>query len=152
MRRAGLAAQLGGDALDVDEGAGVRGVELLGLGVEDERGARVLDQALVSLEVAGIGCQVLVGSELDGVEKDADHDAVVFCDGAFDQAPVTLVQIAHGGDEANAQALGRPLADNLLGLLDSSCNGKHGVCFLSGLLKMRLEIGSTAQPGNRTRC
>ena len=40
-----------------------------------------------------------------GRPEHADHDAVVFGDGALDQALVAFVQVAHGRNEAHAQAL-----------------------------------------------
>ena len=125
MRRARLAAQLGGDALDVDVGARIGEVQVGGLGVEHQRGAGALDQALVGLEIARVGFQILARGELDGVHEHADHDAVVLGDGALDQALVALVQIAHGGNEAHAQALRLPLADNLFRLFRGGGNGKH---------------------------
>ena len=125
MRRARLAAQLGGDALDVDVGARIGEVQVGGLGMEHQRGAGALDQALVGLEVARVGFQVLARGELDGVDEHADHDAVVLGDGALDQALVALVQVAHGGNEAHGQALRLPLADNLFRLFRGGGNGKH---------------------------
>ncbi len=94
--------------------------------MEHERGAGALDQALVGLEVARVGGQILVRRELDGVEEHADHHAVVFGDGALDQALMAFVQVPHGGDQTNAEPFGLPLADDLLGLFDGGCNGEHG--------------------------
>ena len=55
--------------------------------------------------------------------------AAILCRGAHDETLVTLVQKAHGGDEANGQALAAPLA-HLLADLGDGGNCLHDMFLL----------------------
>ena len=92
--------------------------------MEDERGARLLAQLAVTVEVARVALEVLVGTELRGVHEVGDHDAVILGHGALDQALVALVQVAHGGDEAHGETLALPRLD-LLANLGNGVDGLH---------------------------
>ena len=135
MRGARLAAEFGGDFLYVHKRARIGGIELGGLGMEDQVGAGVLDEHSVGGEVARVGGQILVRCELNGVQKHAHHHAVAFGDCTLDEALVTLVEIPHRGDEAHGQPLGLPLAHGLLCLLDGCCNIHRRVVFLAQLVQ-----------------
>ena len=92
--------------------------------MEDQRGAGLLAQLAVAVEVARVALQVLGRAELRGVHEVGHDDAVVLGGGANDQALVALVQKAHGGNEAHGQALAPPLT-NLLANLGDGGGGLH---------------------------
>ena len=97
--------------------------------MEDQGGAGLLAELAVAVKVARVALEVLGGAKLRGVHKVGDHDAVVLGGGADDEALVALVEVAHGGDEANGQALAAPLA-HLLADLGDGGNCLHDMFLL----------------------
>ena len=73
--------------------------------MEEDIGAFVFAQGAVGFEGARIGGEVLGGAELGGVDEDGDHDDVGLLLGDADEGEVAVVEVAHGGDEADALAL-----------------------------------------------
>ena len=111
MNRAALSAQLLGDSGHVNERARVFGIHLGRLRMEYERCTSAFAQFRISLEIAGIACEVFIGGELRRVQKHAHHNAVVFGNCALDKALVALMQIAHRGHQANRKAFLFPFAN-----------------------------------------
>ena len=87
---------------DLDEAGKVRGVELIGLGGEDEVHPLLFEQAEVPLEVPGVALVVLAGAELQGVDEDRDRHEGVFRPRPAHQGQVPLVEVAHCGHEPDA--------------------------------------------------
>ena len=92
--------------------------------MEDQGGAGLLAQLAVAVEVARVALEVLGRAELRGVHEVGHDDAVILGGGAHNQALVALVQVTHGGDEADGQALALPLT-NLLANLGDGSGGLH---------------------------
>jgi hypothetical protein len=63
-----------------------------------------LRRGAVGLEGAGIAGVVLVGSELGGIDEDADGDVAAGGRGGADQGGVAGVERAHGGDQTDGIA------------------------------------------------
>ena len=103
-------AGAGGSAEGLGEGgfgdadAGVGGVHFGGGGVEDDVYAFGDAAGAVGGEGAGVGGVVFVGAELGGVDEDGDDDDVGVFFGEADEGEVAFVEVAHGGDEADAFA------------------------------------------------
>ena len=110
--------ELGDDGGDADEVAGSRGpfvevgdgagidscvrtgvVHLLGGGSEDEADTGLFEHTQVTVEISGVGGEVLVGAELGGVDKDGGGYGIILDCGAFDEGHVAAVEEAHSGDE-----------------------------------------------------
>jgi hypothetical protein len=66
--------------------------------------ALLFAQGAIGLERARIGGEILVGAELGGVDEEGDDDDIGVPPGDADQGEVALVQVAHGGHEADAPA------------------------------------------------
>ena len=62
--------------------------------------ATFLDFQQVAFGIARIRVEVLIGSELSGIDENADEDDIASKAGLSNQAEVALVEIAHGGHEA----------------------------------------------------
>ena len=123
---AGLAAQLLGHVgQDLHISGRTGGIHLLHGGVEDHSAAVLLQQGAVPVKVAGIGFQILVGAKLGGVDKVGGHHAVTLAHGLVHQTGVALVQVSHGGHQANGQALFLPGGHLCADLGNGSCND-HG--------------------------
>ena len=67
--------------------------------------------AEVLLERAGIGCEVLVRTELRGIDEDAHHHALRRARRKLGEARVTGVEVAHRRHERNRLVRGPPAAD-----------------------------------------
>ena len=89
-----------GDGAGVDLGVSAGSVHLLGGGAEDEGDTDLFKHVEIAVEVSGVGCEVLVGAELGGVDEDGGGYGVVIGGGAFDEGHVAAVEVAHGRDEA----------------------------------------------------
>ncbi len=68
----------------------------------------------VALEVAGIAREILVGTELEWIDENADDDTVGELACAIHQAQVALVKVSHRGNETDRMGMralsGRPRA------------------------------------------
>ena len=62
---------------------------------------------LVRRHGAGIGVQVFIGAELQGIYENADDHHIAQAPRLAHQVEVALVQVAHGGNEGNALAFWR---------------------------------------------
>ncbi len=80
------------------------GIDLRRLGNEQDGHPQAQAQVLVPLQVPGIPGQVLPGAELGGVHEHRNHRGVAPGRALADQGGVPFVQVAHGGDEADALA------------------------------------------------
>jgi hypothetical protein len=50
---------------------------------------------------ARVAGEVLIGTELNGINKNAYNDSISLLAGRPDQLNMTVMQIAHGGDKGN---------------------------------------------------
>ena len=94
----------------------------LGFGMEYEVGADGFAERDVSVEIAGIGGQILVRGELRRIQEHRHGHAVVFSARAFDQACVSFVQVSHRGNEADRLACATPRSGDRLGVFDGTCD------------------------------
>ena len=105
MAGAGGAAEGAGEGGFGDGDAGALGIHVWDGGEENEIDAFKFAEGAVGVEGAGIGGEILVGAELGGVDEDGDdHDVGAILRDA-DEGEVAIVEVAHGGDEADAFAL-----------------------------------------------
>src|SRR5436853_272796 len=86
------AARAGEGAADLDGGGGVKRVDLIDRGREDDVRPRLAGEAQVALLVARVAIEVLTGAELGGVDEEAHHHQVALGAGRADQREVPLVQ------------------------------------------------------------
>ena len=89
-----------GDGAGVDPGVGAGAVHLLRGWGEDEADAGLVEHLEVTVEVTGVGCEVLVGAELGGVDENGGGYGVVLGGCTFDEGHVAAVEVAHSRDEA----------------------------------------------------
>ncbi len=120
-----------GEVWDFDEcfGAWGGGVDGFDVGVEDEVGLFGGAHVDVFFEGAGIFVEVFMGAELCGVDEDGDDDVVGEFFGFFDEAEVSLVEGAHGGDAGDFFALLSGLGDGESDGVDVGGGLDHGGTF-----------------------
>ncbi len=80
----------------------VDGIHPLGLRHEQAVHAPLGGAYPVALQIAGVGREVFLRPELEGVHEDAQHDAVRPLLGPIQEPEVSLVQEAHGRDAGDA--------------------------------------------------
>lgn len=68
---------------------------------KDDCNPGVAAQLFITLKVARISTEILVWSELGGINEDAHDDGVALRPAGFDQREVPVVQIAHGRHETD---------------------------------------------------
>ena len=115
--RARQAVHALGEQAHVDVGLMVL-VHLGRFGMEDQIGPHLLRERAVVLEVARVGVEVLVGRELNGIQKDRNDHLIVVLARLLDEARVSFVQVAHRGNEPDGLAFPLPRARDLLGLFN----------------------------------
>lgn len=80
------------------------GAKTWSCGVSEERegfgthDARRLQKFQIALELDGVGQQVFLLVELEGVDEDGGHDEIVLAAGLADKGEVAFVEGAHRGD------------------------------------------------------
>ncbi len=97
--------------LHPERSLGAVGIELRGL-----RGVQQIDAGLtqspgIGFERAGIALEVLAGSELGGIDEQADHHVLGTRHRVLDQAHVPRVEVAHGRDQRDPAAARAPARD-----------------------------------------
>jgi hypothetical protein len=122
--RPGAAAEETAQPGDLDVGGVPLRVHLLDGRQEQHVDVDAPGHLLVRVDVAGIATQVLVGRELRRVDEHADHDLVAIVAGGPHQAEVPLVERAHRGDQAHAEAV-LPHDVEVLGQLPPRLDHSH---------------------------
>ena len=88
----------------------------------------------VRVQGARIGVEVLIGTELGGVDENRHHHLVAVALGLAHQTQVPVMQVAHGGHEAHPLSGLAPLAHALAHLGDGmqQFHGDQKQCCLAG--------------------
>src|SRR5439155_24593118 len=89
------------ESFDVDPRLVAPRIQLFGARDEQDVDAGVLRDACVALLIARVAGEVLVRSELGGIDEDARDDGVAFTTRRLQQRDVPRVQRAHRRDEAD---------------------------------------------------
>ena len=96
-----FALELPAERDDVDRGLDPARIHVLDAGSEEDIDLALLQHGAVAGEVTRIFGEILVGAELQGIDEKRGHDHVVLRAGARDELHVTVMQVAHCGNEAD---------------------------------------------------
>ena len=95
-----FAAELVAEAFDGDVGDGARGIHFGGRWREENVDGFFFKQLNITVEGAGIFCEILGGAELQRVYENGSGDGIAFRFCSAHQREMPVVQRAHGRDQS----------------------------------------------------
>ncbi len=121
---AGFPAEAFGEAVDIDIGGVIVGVDFTRRRLEDDIAAALPEQFVVAVEVPGVAIEVFSGAELSGINEDGDDQGVATVFNRVEEGQVPFMEVSHRGDEADASALAFEVEGGGLHLRDGF-NNQH---------------------------
>jgi len=101
MTGTGNAAKIFRHLFDLDIRLVAGGIHVLIGGEKDHIDTDAFSHPGIPLKIAGIFRKIFFGTELCGIDVNADDDLVGQAAGFFHQREMTFVKVAHGGNKRN---------------------------------------------------
>jgi hypothetical protein len=131
MCRARCAAQVPGDFVHFDPAKILLRIHLANRRSKYQIDADFPTSVTVSFKRTGITLEVLIGTELGGVDKDTHYGEIALIKTAVNKNKMPFMQGAHGGYQSDDFAVTTSLSDSLTSLID---------CFYDNHIPIRQRI------------